>query len=420
MVLLVWLAFGQLSARGGYIVYDLASKQAVAEQAQGQSLNIASNLKLFTSLVALQELGSDFRFATQFRWKQDTLFVKAGGDPTLVMEELYLIGLELKKSGAKTALTKCKEQLKSKEVTVVIDDQLYFPSGYQDLPNAKNDRAYNAPVSALALNYNTYRLDIVKGKVSVKTPGGYFVVKPREELGEQILTRAYQDKLLIEVGKKMSKRRRRKFKRVYNPTSHFFYTLCYYLDLPETTQLVRRKLSDEVFADGDVYTHHSKPLKDILHLMNIYSSNFIAESLGCYLGQHKFGDAKMGVRMVESFIQDSLGQSARLESCSGMGKNYLSVQTILELLKYVWSKPFLRLDFFAGLPDLGKEGTLERIDSQMKVKAKSGSLYNVSALSGLYQGKQQRLYLFAFVENGSYAKAVRSRDQFLKNVLGKF
>jgi len=402
------LAWGSLSAGGGYIVYDLAQEEVVAEKIAAQRVNVASNLKLFTSVVALQELGSDFRFSTKFAWKQDTLFVKAGGDPTLVMEELYLIGLKLKRLGV------------GEPAVVVIDDQLYFADGHQDLPKAKNDRAYNAPVSALALNYNTYQLDVIGGKVSVKTPGRYFVVSRKQELKRKIVTRPYHDKLLIETGKNLSTRRRVQYKRVYNPTSHFFYALCHYLDLPESTKLVRRKIGDEIFVGGDVYVHRSKPLKDVLHLMNIYSSNFIAESLGCYLGQRKFGDAKMGVRMVEMFIRDSLGEQTKLESCSGMGKNYLSVRTILKLLRYVWSKPFLRLDFFAGLPDLGKEGTLERMDSRMKVKAKSGSLHDVSALSGLYQGKARRLYLFAFVENGSYGKAVRSRDEFLQNVLGKF
>ncbi len=407
-LLFSFLLCGRLTASGGYLVFDLASGETVAGQSEAQKFNIASNLKMFTSVVALEELGGDFRFSTNFRWEADTLFVQAGGDPVLVMEELYLIGLELKRLGVHGIST------------VVIDDMLYFPSGCRQVPHAKNDRAYNAPVSALALNYNTYQIDIIDGKVSLKTPGEYFVVKYRDDLKRKIVTRPWHEKLLIEAGYNLSPRRKTLYKRVYHPTNHFFFALCHYLDLDAQTKLVRRKLPEGFFASGECYTHRSKPLKDILHLMNIYSSNFIAESLGCYLGQKKFGDPKAGVNMVERFIQESLGEEVTLQSCSGLGKNYLSVQTILKLLRYVWSKPFLRIDFFAGLPELGKDGTLQKINCDMRVKGKSGSLHNVSALSGLYAGKQQHLYLFAFVENAPLNKAVKKRDKFLKDVLGKF
>ncbi len=110
----------------------------------------------------------------------------------------------------------------------------------------------------------------------------------------------------------------------------------------------------------------------------------------------------------------------QLESCSGLGKNYLSAKTILNLLKYAWSKPFLRLDFFAGLPDLGKEGTLKSFGNGMKVKAKSGSLYNVSALSGLYMNGENRLFLFSFVDNAPYEEVEAKRDSFLDNILSSY
>ncbi len=404
----VFVLCGQLFAKGGFLVYDLEADKVVAEQSQQEKLNIASNLKMFTSVVALEELGADFRFSTSFRWQQDTLFVKAGGDPALVMEELYLIALELKRLGVRDIST------------VVIDDMLYFPSGCKQVPRAKNDRAYNAPVSALSLNYNTYQLDVIDGKIYPKTPGDYFVVQQEGDIGSRIATSPKQGKLLIQAGSALSKKRRKLYKRVYHPTNHFFFALCHYLELGSQTQLVRRKLPQDFFLSGKCYLHRSKSLKDILHLMNIYSSNFIAEALGCYLGLKKFDDPKAGVKVVEDFIREKLGEEVTLESCSGLGKNYLSVQAILKLLRYVWNKPFLWIDFFAGLPELGKDGTLQRIDSDMRVKGKSGSLHNVCALSGLYQGEGQRLYLFAFVENAPLNKAVGKRDKFLKDVLSKF
>ncbi len=409
LIFLAFLLFCQaIFAEEGYIVYDLAEEKVVAQSGQELRLNIASNLKLFTAVVALQELGAGFRFSTKFRWHHDTLFVQAGGDPALVMEELYLVGLELKKAGVKAAKA------------VVIDDDLFSSATEIRALKAKNDRAYNAPVSALALNYNTYQLDVLDGKIFVKTPGDYFVVRHEDGLGDKIVTRSWHDKLLIQTGSNRATPQKTLYKRVFDPTSHFFYALCYYLDLPSNTALVRQKLPDDFFDYDGVYIHKSKPLDEILRLMNVYSSNFIAESLGCYLAQKRYGDSSMGAQVLEDFVVDSLGEAANLASCSGLGKNYLSAQTILKLLKYAWDKPFLRLDFFAGLPEMGKEGTLQSVEIPLRVKGKSGSLADVSALSGLYLGKGNKLYLFAFVANAPYASALKLRDDFLQNVLGKF
>ncbi len=265
-----------LFAKSGYIVYDILADSVVAEQGQNAELNIASNLKLFTSVVALQELGSDFKFATQFKIDGDTLFVKAGGDPTLVMEKLYIICLKLKDLGAGNIKF------------VVIDDMLYFPNGYEDLPRAVSDRAYYAPMSALALNYNTYQLDFVNGQLKVKTPGEYFLLRNNDKMESGLIgTKPYKDRLLIEANF-TSRFRKTVYKRVYNPTSHFFYMMYYYLDLQEMPKLLRRNLDDKIFAKGKVFVHRSMPLKEVLRLMNVYSSNFIAESIGCYLGKLKY------------------------------------------------------------------------------------------------------------------------------------
>ena len=397
-----------LFAKSGYVIYDVLADSVVTQQEQNVKLNVASNLKLFTSVVALEELGSDFKFITKFKVEGDTLFVKAGGDPILVMEELYIICLELKNLGA--------DSIKF----VVIDDMLYFPDGYEDLTQAVSDRAYYAPMSALALNYNTYQLDFVNGKLKVKTPGEYFLVEdnPQMKFG-LVKTKPSHDRLLVEANFS-SRYRRSIYKRVYNSTSHFFYTMCHYLDLPEIPKLERRNLSDKIFAKGNVHVHYSKPLKEILRLMNVYSSNFIAESIGCYLGKLKYQNPKLGKKVIEDFIEKNLGKKVKLEGCSGLGKNFLSAKTILNLLKYAWNKPFLRIDFFSGLPDLGKEGTLKSFGRGMKVKAKSGSLHNVCALSGLYLNDDNHLFLFSFVDNSSYEKAVSKRDIFLDEVLSNF
>lgn len=56
----------------------------------------ASTMKVATAFCALEQLGRDFRFTTDFlRGDDGVLFIKGSGDPSLVSEELQVIGEQL-------------------------------------------------------------------------------------------------------------------------------------------------------------------------------------------------------------------------------------------------------------------------------------------------------------------------------------
>ena len=133
------------------LVLDSDGKALVARNADKPFVP-ASVAKIVTAWLALEELGADYRFKTRFYTDDKrVLYVRGGGDPFLVSEELELIASELL---AKTG--------KQPFAGMVIDTS-YFPAKLK-VPGRENTRrSYNALNSALAANFNTINA-VRKGK----------------------------------------------------------------------------------------------------------------------------------------------------------------------------------------------------------------------------------------------------------------
>jgi D-alanyl-D-alanine carboxypeptidase/D-alanyl-D-alanine-endopeptidase (penicillin-binding protein 4) len=104
----------------------------------------ASVTKLVTAWLALEVLGGDYRFETKFYLdKNRVLYVRGGGDPFLISEELAPLATELVAAIGK------------EPITGIVLDASYYPSDLRIPGIEDTDEAYNALNSALAVNFNT-------------------------------------------------------------------------------------------------------------------------------------------------------------------------------------------------------------------------------------------------------------------------
>src|SRR5215471_13463003 len=104
----------------------------------------ASVTKIVTAWLALEVLGGDYRFETRFYLgDKRLLYVRGGGDPFLVSEELAPLA-----TGLVAAVGK-------KPIIGIVLDASYYPSKLRIPGIADTNEAYNAPNSALAVNFNT-------------------------------------------------------------------------------------------------------------------------------------------------------------------------------------------------------------------------------------------------------------------------
>ena len=132
-----------LAPRGLVLVIDAEGNELVAQNADEPFVPASVN-KIVTAWLAMEVLGGDYRFETRFYLDDKRLlYVRGGGDPFLISEELAPLATELVAAVGK------------EPITGVVLDASYYPSHLRIPGIEDTDEAYNALNSALAVNFNT-------------------------------------------------------------------------------------------------------------------------------------------------------------------------------------------------------------------------------------------------------------------------
>ncbi|WP_244400816.1 D-alanyl-D-alanine carboxypeptidase, partial [Aurantimonas manganoxydans] len=132
-----------LAPSGLVFVLDEDGNELLAQNAD-QPFVPASVAKLVTAWLAMEELGGDYRFKTQFYLGDDrVLYVRGGGDPFLVSEELAVLAPKL------------LDETGTEPFTGIVVDASYYPAELRIPGIEATDEAYDALNSALAVNFNT-------------------------------------------------------------------------------------------------------------------------------------------------------------------------------------------------------------------------------------------------------------------------
>jgi D-alanyl-D-alanine carboxypeptidase/D-alanyl-D-alanine-endopeptidase (penicillin-binding protein 4) len=301
----------------------------------------ASTMKILTALAAIERWGLDHRFHTDFYLADDDrLWVKGYGDPYLVSEELERIAKALKARGIVG-------------VTGIATDDSYFDPGAEIDGRSSSANPYDAPVTAVAANFNT---------VNVVNRGG----KVHSAEAQTPLT-----PLALRVGQRLgSGEHRVSLERREKAVQYF-------------GELLRAKLEQAGIEVGggprngrvpagakEVYRHrNSRDLRSVIAAMLEYSSNFIANDL--FLTLADGGDGRplgtLGAqRAMAEWADKTFGwQGYRIDDGAGLSRgNRLSARQLLEAVNAF--APYMDL-----LPKRSE-----------RVRAKTGTLRGVSCYAG--------------------------------------
>ena len=125
------------------LVVDAKGSELVAQNID-KAFVPASVTKIVTAWLATEVFGRDYRFQTRFYLDDKrVLYVRGGGDPFLISEELALLATELVAAIGK------------KPISGIVLDASYYPPDLRIPGIEENGEAYNALNSALAVNFNT-------------------------------------------------------------------------------------------------------------------------------------------------------------------------------------------------------------------------------------------------------------------------
>lgn len=133
------------------LVVDEKGNDLVAQNADKPFVP-ASVTKIVTAWLAMEVLGGNYRFETKFYLDKDrVLYVRGGGDPFLISEELALLAKDLVAAIGKEPVKR------------IVLDASYYPSDLRIPGIEDTSEAYDALNSALAVNFNTIAA-VRKGK----------------------------------------------------------------------------------------------------------------------------------------------------------------------------------------------------------------------------------------------------------------
>jgi serine-type D-Ala-D-Ala carboxypeptidase/endopeptidase (penicillin-binding protein 4) len=156
----------------------------------------------------------------------------------------------------------------------------------------------------------------------------------------------------------------------------------------------------------------SPPMETLVRLMNKPSDNFFAELLTKDLAMQAggVGTTAAGAKIAAGFAR-RLGARARLADGSGLSRaNRASPYRVVRLLTAMNGRDEFD-SWYASLPVAGRDGTLrDRMRSgaaRGRCRGKTGTLSNVSALSGYCTARSGELYAFSILMNGVYTPGAR-------------
>lgn len=390
-------------------IKDVKSGKTVYELNPKQPMMPASTLKMLTLAVSLDTLGTDYEFKTQlYKNKNNELYLKLGADPFLHSKSLRTL----------IASAKGKKVISPK--SIYIDDFIFdsneWGEGWQ----------WDDDLNPLMPKYSSYNIDgnllgIVVAPTTKGAPANIFtskfypttfmnLVTTGDETNLELSRKNYISPDIITVEGTVAKQTVKMIP-VNHPKRYFL------LRLEEAIRnekydyygrFTQKKLpAQNVYLIDEIKT----PVKAAIPAILMNSNNFVAETVFKAAGAkfvNNTGSLANSLKMFEAFCKkENLNpEDIKIVDGSGVSKNnIMTADFMTEFLMRESQKPNFEI-MKKMLPTAG-EGTLQNRMLYFKdnIRAKTGTLADVSAISGYLTSRSGKLYAFDIMINDPKTKA---------------
>lgn len=407
----------------------------------------ASNMKIITGAVALEELGLDYRFQTEIYVDGDieagvlngNVYIKGYGDPTINQATLEQFAEILVQAGIQHVTGQ------------LIGDETYFTG--ETLPPGVDEEGethyYGARISPITMSpTNDFDASTILVTAQAQAIGEHptFEVIPHvsgHTITNEAVTVASEAENTLEVirltntnqivitGELPAGESAKVWVSLQNPTLNtlgFFKVLCeeqgisFGYNEPVTTGVV--PLNAEL-----LYTHQSRTVGELFSIFMKLSNNSIADIFVKTLGKqkHGVGDYESGLRVVEDYLARKKIDFQAWQFVDGSGLSHgirLHANGISQLLFTLQKEPYFDV-FFESLPVGGHAdrligGTLKERFTESeyvgKIFAKTGYIHEVHCLSGYVTGMSGKEYIFSIMLEGR-EEGIPFIDEGLKAII---
>ncbi len=383
----------------------------------------ASNTKIVTAAVALDALGPDHRWTTTLiadgevrgGTLEGDLWIVGGGDPLLSRTELATWPRQLRDAG----ITRIDGAL--------VGDDRAFEAWQWSEGWAWDDlyAGWGAGVSALQLHPNTVRGFVVPGtaigdpaRIGQRGDGPVLPIAnrvrtgaPGSEVRLRFLPSAEGGPVELVGWVPQGPDSVSLFLATPHPTTYLLESLAQVLasaGIEVTGGWRRAGESDAPARPGWSTELRSEPLSEVIAEMLKPSDNQVAETVLRTVGREagREGSAAAGLEVVEQTLSAWGIEPGAISLTDGSGLsryNEVTPNAMLRLLRAMWRHAEFSV-FEAAMPVAGVDGTLRRrllgTPAVENVKAKTGSLTSVRALSGYLRDGAGETLIFSLLLNG--------------------
>lgn len=399
----------------------LGRDQVLFSHNEEKKLVPASNVKLISTMAALEKMGPGYVFETKVLQKGNDLILAGNGDPYLVSERLWLLARAVARTGLK-------------QVGTIRVNNSAFSEDYRGLMAfEKSGEPFTAMVSATSLNFNSLEVHVTPSLTGNKPkielgPVPHAYAQLRNEVtqtggsGKDLAIRPVsvngnQETFVISgtIGKNASPVIL--YASVSNPASYIAHAFAALLRV-EGIQ-VKDDFGGSTFApsgNGEkvLVSQDGPALLDLVRLQNTFSNNFMTEQVFQAFGSFSEGGAaslEKSRRAGNKFLRlRSSCRDATMENGSGLAwETQISSHCFVETLQTSYRDFRVFADLIGSLPVGGQTGSLKSRFKRVgpgfepwKVRAKTGTLWSkqaVSSLVGFTQSASGETIVFSLIEN---------------------
>lgn len=398
-------------------------------------MNPASVMKLTTTFAALDLLGPAYTWRTpvyaqgtvQAGTLQGNLYLRGSGDPTLVLERLWLM----------------LRRVQARGITTIAGDIVVDGSAFSSLAHdagafdGQPQRAYNAAPEALLVNFKSVVLDwapdVAAGvaRIQAAPPLAGLAVQATLPLAPAG-TPCGDWRARVQMG--MEEPGRWSFKGSY-PADCGDRSWAVAPTQPEL--FAPRAVAGMWLALGGklggkailgsvpvglapLFVHTSEPLLAAVQSVNKFSNNVMAQQIFLTLGLELggAGSPEAARSAMQAWWQRRIGTAAMpvFDNGSGLSRGArIQSAALARMLQVAWASPVMP-ELMASLPIVGVDGTLRRSQSRVTGSAhlKTGSLQGAQAIAGYVLGSDgQRWVLVAIVNHERAATARPALDALI-------
>lgn len=388
-------------------VKDLETGKTVYSLNSKKPMNPASTLKVVTLASSLNQLGEDYEFTTALYKNTDNeLVLKLGADPFLTSNDLKIL--------FKTAQEKNILQPKVIKIDDTILDKTEWGEGWQ----------WDDDLNPLMPKFSAYNIDgnlltVAVAPTQQGAPAEIKLPKFYPATFMNLVTTGNDSKLklsrnnsiapdVLTLEGSISRQTEISFPVNY-PKRYFmlrtedairYAKIDYYGDLPTTVMQ-----TENIYLVEKILTPVSSAIKAILH----DSNNLVAETVFKLAGQkysNKPGSAEDGAQVLQNYCKklNVKTDDIRVVDGSGVSKNNLVTSDFMTsfLVAQHKNSPQYK-DYFAS----AGEGTLKNRMLYLgdKLKAKTGTLSDISAITGYITTRSNKTYAFNIMINDAKSKS---------------